>query len=86
MIRQRLAEHGQSAVARACGVDVATVSRWCSDGRLEQFTTMLEALGLKIVSTELRAYREDEIEALFALARARLGQLRNASDLAEEDL
>ena len=85
LIRKRLAEQGQSAVARACGVDVATVSRWCSDGRLEQFVVMLDVLGLKVVSSELRGYREDEIEALFTLARARLGQLRNASDLAEGD-
>lgn len=72
-------------MARACGVDVATVSRWCSDGRLEQFVVMLEVLDLKVVSGEMRSYREDEIEALFTLARARLGQLRNASDLADSD-
>lgn len=85
IVRKRLAEHGQAPVAKACDVDVATVSRWCSDGRLEQFATMLEALGLKVVPAHLRCYREDEVEALFALARARLCHLRHATELADDD-
>jgi hypothetical protein len=85
LIRQRLAEHGQAPVARACEVDVATVSRWVSEGRLDQFATMLDALRLKVVPNNLRCYPEAEIEALFALAQSRLRHLRHASELAEDD-
>jgi hypothetical protein len=85
LIRQRLAEVGQAPVARACGVDVATISRWLSEGRLDQFATMLEVLELKCVPASLRCYPEQEIEALFQLAQSRLRHMRHASELAEDD-
>lgn len=85
LIRRKLAEQGQAPVARTCGVDVATVSRWVSEGRIDQMATMLEVLDLKVVPAHLRCYREDEVEALFALARARLCHLRHATELAEDD-
>ena len=85
LIRQRLAEHGQAPVARACEVDVATVSRWVSEGRLDQFATLLDVLQLKVVPNHLRCYPEAEIEALFALAQSRLRHLHHARELAEDD-
>jgi hypothetical protein len=85
LIRQRLAEHGQAPVAKACEVDVGTVSRWVSEGRIDQFAALLEVLELKVVPSSLRCYPEAEIEALFALAQSRLRHLHHASELAEDD-
>lgn len=85
LIRTRLAEVGQASVAASAGVDVATVSRWASEGRIDQFCSMLDALGLKTVSADLKCYHQDEIAALFTLARSRLEKLRHAGELAEDD-
>jgi len=85
LIRQKLAEHGQAPVARACGVDVATVSRWISEGRIDQLATMLDVLQLKVIPAHLKVYPEAEIEALLTLAQSRLSRLTHASDLAEDD-
>jgi hypothetical protein len=85
LIRKRTTEVGQAALAEACSVDVATISRWLSEGRLDQFATMLEVLELKCVPASLRCYPEQEIEALFQLAQSRLRHMRHASELAEDD-
>lgn len=85
LVRARVAEVGQATVATSAGVDIATVSRWFSDGRIDQFCAALEVLGLKVVGAELKCYPPAEIEALFTLARSRLEKLRHAGELAEDD-
>lgn len=85
LVRARATEVGQSSIAVSAGVDVATVSRWFSENRIDQFCAAMEALNLKIVSADLKCYPADEIEALFTLAQSRMKKLRHAAELAEDD-
>lgn len=80
-VRIKLQEIGQAPVAAACNVDVATVSRWVSEGRLDQFCTTLEVLGLKVVPADFKCVRAEELEHIVCMAKKYMESLKSASDL-----
>jgi predicted site-specific integrase-resolvase len=85
-LRRALAERGQATVASACGVDVATVSRWVSEGRLDQFCCVVEALGMKILPAEMKCVKStDELEHLIWWARKGMESVKRAEDLTFEE-
>ena len=85
-LRKSLAERGQSAVAAACNVDIATVSRWLSEGRFEQFCTAIEALGLKLLPEEMKCVKStEELEHLIWWARKGMDSVKRAEDLTFEE-
>lgn len=82
IVRGKLAEVGQSAVASACNVDVATVSRWISEGRFDQFCVAIEAAGLKIVPQEAKCVKnQDELDHLMWWARKGMDSVKSSDDL-----
>jgi len=82
IVRSKLAVAGQSVVASACNVDIGTVSRWISEGKLDQFCVAVEALGLKLVPSEARCVKNtEELEHLLWLARKGLESVKRAEDL-----
>ena len=85
-LRRALAERGQATVAEACHVDVATVSRWLSDGRLDQFCEAIEALGLKLLPSEMKCVKSsEELEHLIWWARRGMETVKRAEDLTFEE-
>jgi hypothetical protein len=86
LMRKRAQEVGQAPVAQAVGVDVSVVSRMFSEGRVDQFCAVIEALGLKLVPAEFRCVRSaDELEHLMWLAKRGMESMKNAADLFEDD-
>lgn len=86
IVRSKLAQAGQSVVASACNVDIGTVSRWISEGKLDQFCVAVEALGLKLVPNEARCVKNtEELEHLLWLARKGLESVKRAEDLVWDD-
>lgn len=83
-ILRGLARVGQSTVSKALGVSESTVSRW-KDEEIERIGRMLAACGLKAVSTEMRCYPPEEVNALFVLARGRLDGIASRGQLQFED-
>ncbi|WP_074830645.1 MULTISPECIES: CII family transcriptional regulator [Pseudomonas] len=82
-IMQRLTSVGNAPVAMAVGVDEATISRMKPE-QFERFAQILAFLDLKIVPTEMRSFNENDIEALFHLARRWMEHTQNIDQLGEE--
>ncbi len=80
LVFQRLSSVGQGRVAEALGVSEPTVSRIKNDD-LPQVLLMLGTVGVKCVPEEARCYAPDTIEPLLALAKQRMAQLENISQL-----
>jgi len=81
VVRMKLQEVGQAPIAAACNVDVATVSRWVSEGRLDHFCTALEVMGLKVVPADFKCVKADELEHIVCMAKKYMESLKSASDL-----
>jgi hypothetical protein len=84
-LRKRLQEVGQAPVAAALHVDVATVSRWVSEGRVDQFGALVEELGLKLVPVTHACVNREELDHLMFWARKGLEAVRSADDLIWDD-
>lgn len=84
-LRKRLQEVGQAPIAEACGVDIATVSRWISEGRLDQFCVVIEEAGFKLVPTTHACVKRDELDHLMFWARKGLEAVKTADDLIWSD-
>jgi hypothetical protein len=86
LVRTRAAEVGQASLAASAGVDTATVSRWFSDGRIDQFCAAVEAAGLKIIPAEFRCVRSsEELEHLMYWAKKGMESVKSAADLFEDE-
>jgi len=83
LVMQRLAG-SQDAIAATMGVSGSTISRLKSD-HIETFCAVLAHAGLKVVPVEMKCYPEDQMEAILTLARERLRQIQNASDMAVDE-
>lgn len=83
IILRRLASVGQAVVATGLGLHESSVSRM-KDGELERLSRLLAILGLKAVPIEMRCYPENEINAIFTLARQSLERAHSAADLFED--
>jgi hypothetical protein len=81
---QQLASVGGRAAAAAIGVHESTVSRM-KDGELERYCRLVEALGLKIVSQEMKCYRPADIDPYIQLAKRHMEQVNSAEQLVWED-
>ena len=84
IVVQRLASVGQSAVADALKVDESTVSRF-KDGTITRFAKMLAVMNLKIVPTEFKCYRPEDIEPYIQLAKQHMRKVVSVHDLVDED-
>jgi len=84
LIFQRLASVGGATVAEKLNVSESTVSRWKSEGA-EQCARILAELGLKIVPEHVKCYEPKQIEAILALAKARLERIETTEQLVWED-
>lgn len=62
----------------------STVSRFKAE-QAEPFAKLLAALGLKVVPEHVRCYEPKQIEAVLALAKARLAQIESAEALQWDD-
>ncbi|HBM28044.1 MAG TPA: transcriptional regulator [Halomonas sp.] len=83
LIMQRLAG-SQDAIAATMGVSGSTISRLKAD-HIDSFTAVLAHAGLKVVPVEMRCYPEDRMQAILTLARERLDQINNASEMAMDE-
>lgn len=81
---QRIASVGQKTIADQLETSESTVSRFVS-GDLERACQLLAAIGLKVVPRELRCYAEQEIEAIFTLAKASMVRMDGAKHLSFDD-
>lgn len=84
LIFRRLASAGQASLAEKLSVSESTVSRWKSE-QAEQCARILAELGLKVVPETMRCYEPSQMEAILALAKARLAQIEHAEQLAWDD-
>jgi len=80
IVFQRLQSVGQVRVAEALGVSEPTVSRMKNDD-LPPVLLMLAVIGIKCVPITARCYAPETIEPLLALAKQRMAQLENISQL-----
>lgn len=72
---------GQEKLGAAIGKDSTTVSKMFSDGRIEQFATLLAAMGLKVVSEKYRCIDPDTLAALLHGHRQWLGSIESPEQL-----
>ena len=80
---QRISSVGQNAIADKLNTSEATISRFVS-GELERACLVLATAGLKIVPVEMRCYPQDQIEAIFTLARASMNRVETVEQLSFE--
>lgn len=81
---QTISRVGQNEIAKLIGTSETTVSRHIA-AELERACQVLAAAGLKVVPADMRCYPEDQIEALFTLAKARLKAMESAEKLIFEE-
>lgn len=84
LIFQRLSSVGQVRVAEALQVSESAVSKMKS-GDLELFAKVLAHLGIKCVPDYVKCYEPKQMEAILALAKARLADIENCDELAWEE-
>ncbi len=72
---------GQARLAETLGVSEATVSRWKAE-QAEQAARILTELGIKCVPDHVRCYEPKQMEAILALAKARLAEIETTEQLA----
>ena len=82
---QRAARIGQNDIAVAIGVDGSTVSRFMSDEKdMARALSIIAALGLKVVPSEMQCFPPRKVQLLLELARDHLAQLENVEQLTWE--
>ena len=86
IIRKKLAEVGQNALASGLSLDEATISRWKSEGRFDQLGKALEILGLKCVPASYRCVDAAELDHILYWARRGMDAIKSADDLIFEDV
>lgn len=74
---------GQVTIAKFCQVHESTISRLMPD--VPRFCDVLAALDLKVVSTALKCYDQETIDALFTLTRGRLNSMQSVEALSDDD-
>jgi hypothetical protein len=81
---QRVTSLGQVTIAEQLTTSEATVSRTVN-AELERVCQVLAVVGLKVVPKEMKCFPRDQIEAIFALAKARMQEMDSADKLSFED-
>lgn len=84
LILQRLAKVGQTPCALAMDVSESTVSRLQSE-HLKKFTLLIEALDLKVVPSEMKCYRPQDIEPYIQIAKQHMERINGLDSLQWED-
>ena len=74
---QRLADHGGAHIAAVTGLSEAKVSRLKNE-HLADFAKLIDALGLKLVGTDVVCYRPDIVNAWRTLAKAGIDHVSDA--------
>lgn len=81
---QKLASVGQRAAAESLGVHESTVSRM-KESELERCCKLFANLGLKVVDSEMKCYRPQDIDPYIQLAKQHMERVRSAEQLVWED-
>lgn len=81
---QQLASVGQRSAAESIGVHESTISRM-KEGELERYCKLIEALGLKVVSQDMKCYRPADIDPYIQLAKQHMSRVTSAEQLVWED-
>lgn len=84
IVLQRLADKGLEPVAEALKVDLSTISR-LKNGAIAQVASTLAVLGLKIVPTDFKCYRAEDIDPYIQLAKQHMRTVVSVHDLADDD-
>lgn len=71
VVLQALARVSQTQVAAALGISDSSITRF-KDGQLEQYSSILAACGLKVVSGDRICVDREKFEAMATIARAAL--------------
>lgn len=77
---QRLSSVGQAGIADALGTSEATLSR-IKNNDLETLCLIVALCGGKIVPSNVRCYRPQDIQPLLDLAKQRMDQLQTVDQL-----
>lgn len=85
LILNRLAAVGQNTVADIIGVHESSVNKMKERGDFARLALILAGLGLKAVPVTMKCYDPVQMDAIFALAKARLNTMESASQLSFED-
>jgi len=85
VLRKRLQEVGQATVASEMDVDISTISRAVSEGRLDQICAVITALGYKIVPEDFHCVKREELDHVMWWARKGMEAIKTAADLVYED-
>jgi adenylosuccinate lyase len=81
---QRISSVGQNKIAEQIKTSEATVSRFVQKD-LEMACQVLAEVGLKVVPVDMKCFPQDQIEAIFALAKARMQEMDSAEKLQFDD-
>tara|TARA_R110002072_G_scaffold30569_4_gene95433 strand:- start:47 stop:334 length:288 start_codon:yes stop_codon:yes gene_type:complete len=84
LIMQRLAKVGQTPCALQMNISESTVSRLQSE-HLGKVCLLLEALDLKVVPTEMKCYRPEDIEPYIQIAKQHMARINGLESLQWED-
>ena len=85
IILKSLIAHGQVHLGAAIGSHETTISKMKEKGVFEQMGKILAVLGLKVVPVEMKCYDMGKMNAIFALAKARMNDMDSASELSFDD-
>lgn len=85
-ILHRLAAVGQTTVATRLQVSESTVSRMKEkDAEIQRCAALLDALEMKAVPREMKCYGEKSLAAILQLAKERMAQIEEPSQLQWDD-
>ncbi len=85
LILNRLAVVKQSVIAELIGVHETSVNKMKEKGDFARIALILAGLGLKAVPVAMKCYDPVQMDAIFALAKARLNTMESATQLSFED-
>lgn len=77
---------GQLRAAEISHVSEGTYSKWISEGRIESFSEVLAAMGLKLVPTSSRCFNPKEIETILWQAQQYLARIGSVDQLLWDDV
>lgn len=80
IIGKHIDDAGLQPTADFAGISKSTVGAWFNENR-DAMGKALAFLGLKVVPATMKCYDPEEVGAIFALARARMRDMRSADDL-----
>lgn len=84
LVFAELSNVGENTVAERLNVADSTISKWKAE-QAELAVKIIAQCGLKIVPERVRCYEPKQMEAILALAKARLERIETTDQLIWED-